>query len=156
MKWRSIDLMNNISQSNESEYDLTQTVWTKVNSINYYLYIVDSFDEMRLDTICYKIYGTTDHVDFLCFLNDIINPLNIKEGDALMYVNSEDISQYKIDPDQTLNIRSQLINLSKIKKVDKNRREFNDEKSALPPTVKSSGSNPVSFDNGTVTIRSTR
>lgn len=156
MKWRSIDLLDNRSQTNESDYDLTQTVWKKVNSVNYFLYIVDKFDEMRIDTICNKIYGTTNHVDFLLFLNDIINPLNIKEGDTIIYVNSENIFNYKVDPDEVRDIRGQLINLSKIKKVDTKRREYNDEKSALPPTVKQTNSNPVTFENGQVIIKSTR
>lgn len=148
--------MENQSQINDSDYDLTQTVWSKQNSFQYFMYVVDRFDEMRIDNISYKIYGTTDYADFLLFLNDIINPLNIKEGDMLIYVNGEDIPSYQVDPEEVRDIRGKLINLSKIKKVDKNRREFNDEKSALPPTVKAVQSESVQFENGKVIIKSSR
>ncbi len=155
MKFRSIDNLQQkgfLDENNSIPYfDLSQTVWTNVGGRNVFLYVVDRVEEMRLDTICYKIYGNTDYVDFLMFLNDIINPLNITEGQTILYVNLEDIPGFKVEADILQDTTNKLLNLSKAKRVDKAREDFLD-KPSLPPTVNTSDVNPIQFENGRVIV----
>jgi hypothetical protein len=95
MKIRSIDTLiqngNLDKEGNIPYFDLTQVTWTRLDGDDsiFLMHFVDKYDEMRLDSISYKIYGNTDYIDYLMFLNDLVNPLNIKEGDLIFYTNVE-------------------------------------------------------------------
>lgn len=51
-------------------------------------YVVPREFEMRLDRISYQLYGSTDYVEELMLINDLISPYSIKEGQILRYYNS--------------------------------------------------------------------
>jgi hypothetical protein len=47
-------------------------------------YRVTSAEEMRLDLVCDRFYGSTEYMDVLMKANNIFNPFSIKEGDFLI------------------------------------------------------------------------
>ena len=46
-------------------YDLTESTYKSRIDIKYDFYYVLQEDEMRLDLICFKLYGNTDYLDIL-------------------------------------------------------------------------------------------
>ena len=148
MRFRSIEQLDNTN----SYFNLEQTVWTIVKNRTYFMYVVDSFNNMRLDQICYDIYGSNEYMDFLMFINDIINPLNVKDGDILIYTNQEDINNFKVDPEVVDNIKNKLINLSKTTRTDKGKSNYNEKVTSLPPTVNQNPTPVITLDGTQVII----
>ena len=93
------------------------------NTIPLSIYIVPREYEMRLDRISYHIYGSSDYVEEIMVLNDIINPYSVKEGQYIyfcqidylqnLYTKDEILTQL----DQT---RISLINGTKLNKDTQN------------------------------------
>mgnify|MGYP005850636023 CR=1 FL=1 len=114
-------------------FDLFQKNIIYVNSIPLNLYIVPREFEMRLDRISYYIYGSTEYVEELMVINDIISPYSVKQGQYIFFCNINDIGRlYTSDKLMTelQNKKKELINSTK---PSKNMRSNNN----LPPTIKS-------------------
>jgi hypothetical protein len=96
-------------------------------------YIVPINREMRIDLICMDIYGNTEFIDELMFMNGIIDPYSIKMNDIIYYIDNIKTFQneYKneeenelLDKENTNNtILSKPIGLKEIY-VDKNKNEI--------------------------------
>jgi hypothetical protein len=160
MKIRSIDTLiqngNLDKEGNIPYFDLTQVTWTRLDGDDsiFLMHFVDKYDEMRLDSISYKIYGNTDYIDYLMFLNDLVNPLNIKEGDLIFYTNVESANSLMVEPQRFEETRNKLLDLSKTKRIDKNRENYLQKinSNSLPPTVSTNNQAPVQFEDGRVII----
>jgi hypothetical protein len=116
-------------------YDFTQITYKSISGPNIYSYLVDTFDEMRIDIISNKLYRSTDYIDFLLSFNSIDNPLNIKEGDTIYYCDSEDVELFRVTPDKPKELKSSLLNTNKQTKKDTNRQSYIEGDFALPPTL---------------------
>lgn len=66
-------------------YDIFEKNIRYSREINLYQYIVPIEREMRLDLISKDIYGSTDYMEELIILNNIINPYSIKAGQILNF-----------------------------------------------------------------------
>lgn len=68
-------------------YDLfyPMLVDKNLNNVKFKEYIVNDNREMRIDLICLDIYNSSDFIDELMHINDIINPYSIKKGDIIKY-----------------------------------------------------------------------
>ena len=150
------DLENIQRESQDELYDLTSLYFQyKQDVLDQFeqVYIVESYDEMRLDIVCYNIYGSTDYVDFLCDLNNISNPLNIKGGTEIIYVPDNIIASFRPERSDTKVVRDKINNARKQTKVDPNRKKYNEEKSqSLPPTVTKKDYVPVKYRDGKIRI----
>lgn len=116
---------------------------------------VEFGEDMRMDKISERLYGSTDYEEELMVLNGILLKFNIKFGDIIKYVdyktldmmheNDEDIIDKNTDAKLNKN------NVSKNTKKDKNRKE------KMSPTDKSSGVKSVNVnrDNNTIEIINT-
>lgn len=130
-------------------FNITQSVFTFQKGIPYFAHYVESFEEMRMDLVSNRLYQTTEHTAFLCRLNNIINPLNIKEGTLLIWVEEQNI-QTHTPPDDTFveEVKQTLINLNKKRRVDSKREEYNklkDSDISLPPVF-----NEIEVENITI------
>ena len=141
MDFRSLEILDEIN--GEERFDLLKPSYTLIdeNEIVIFNYVVPESFEMRIDLIANDIYDDVNKSDFLLFFNDIINPLNIKEGDTLRYVSEELVGRYEVEDNNEEEIQEIFLNEDKSKRKDPNRRKFLEEKRALPPTV-----NQRSFD----------
>ncbi len=86
---------------------------------------------MRLDRISYHIYGTTDYVEELMVVNDILNPYSIKEGQYIYYCSIENLKLLYVKDDMKTDIdenKQQLIQSQKTKKTQNSKN--------LSPTIK--------------------
>ena len=66
-------------------FDLFQKNIVNDTSLQLRIYIVPREYEMRLDRISEHIYGSSDYVEELMTLNDIINPYSVKEGQYIYF-----------------------------------------------------------------------
>ena len=149
--------LTNIKRENQDElYDLTRSSFSYNKDIldrNSNVYIVEKFDEMRLDNICRNIYGSTDYVDFLCDLNNITNPLLIKEGMEIIYVPENLIPAFRPERSNEEKVRNKINNKRKKTKIDPNRKKHQEEKSqSLPPTITKKDYNPIKYKDGKIRI----
>lgn len=96
-------------------YDLFQTTLADNYPINLAEYVVSREENMRLDLVCKNIYGDTTLIEELGFINNILNPFSIKEGDIIYYFNPEDvyILYFKDDAQKTTNAIKSLVNPAK-------------------------------------------
>lgn len=90
------------------------------NNISFEVYIVPREFEMRLDRICNYIYGTTDYVEELMTINDILNPYSVKEGQFIFFCSIESLKSLYVKDDLMPNIdyaKQELIQSQKTKKT---------------------------------------
>ena len=117
-------------------YDITQlTFQLKLDgSVVYSQYTVQPGEEMRIDLVCQSIYGNTNYVDILLDVNNIDNPLNIKEGSIITFPNSNiDLLRYS-GVDNTSDILT-LANSNKSTRKDTTRQQYVENNMSLPPTI---------------------
>jgi hypothetical protein len=136
-------------------YDLTQPVFRFESGLAIFPHIVEKEEEMRMDLISFRLYGTTDHTAFLCRLNNIVNPLNIKEGTTLVYVQENNIASFTPEEENFVEtVKQTFINLNKKRRVDTKREEFlKTENVSLPPTFNENDTDNVTLnDDGVITI----
>lgn len=138
-------------------YDFTKSVFVFNGTVQVFPHIVDATEAMRMDLISNNIYQTTDHVGFLCRINNIINPLNIKEGTVLIYCLESQIKSFRPDDDDlTVEVKQVLLNMNKAKRTDKKRDKFlksDEENVPIPPTFNNKDTRNVNLgDDGVITI----
>ena len=135
MKIADIDKLKR-NEENENLFNLTtvtfQATW---QGVNYNSYRVKKGEEMRIDLVCNSIYGNIDHVDIILSVNNISNPLNIKEGTTIIYPNIEQIEKLRPQEVAVENTQKLLANKDKSTKVDPSRQAYVEQNFNLPPTV---------------------
>jgi hypothetical protein len=120
--------------------------------INLREHIVAPEEEMRIDLVCNNIYNSIEQVDFLLDLNDIDNPLNIMEGDQILYASVTAIPEYRVKTIDNNNARAKLLNANKSSRKDDNRKKYLDESYVLPPTFVETPEAPVKISNNQIVI----
>jgi len=126
-------------------------------------YEVQKGEEMRLDLVMMSIYQDPyllKHMDVILYINDIDNPLNIREGMILYYPNQTKLDDFryyvagKINDKQvsSKNIKQSLGVFNKTTRKDENRKKFLDADYSLPPTVMRESRPPVYASNGSIVV----
>lgn len=150
MKITQLD--NILKRDNPTElYDITGVSFIYPMDLNFtiFQYIVSDFEEMRMDLVCNAIYGDTEHIDMLCSLNDIKNPLSIKEGTVILYVPSDQITNLQISDINKDYVRKVISNRRKQQKIDPKRTKYLEEQGySLPPTITKSDYRPIKHHGG--------
>jgi hypothetical protein len=143
-------LRRDTSQNNL--YDLTEPTFV-MGDIAPLSTVVLPEQEMRLDLVSNSIYGTTNYVDLLMDLNSIDNPLNVKQGDTILYISLDQLDYYRITPNTIAQQRNVLLNASKSSKVSTDRQQYIENNYQLPPTFLSSPGSPIEISSGSITIK---
>jgi hypothetical protein len=115
-------------------YDLFEIFFRIDELTNFRLYTVQRGEEMRMDLVCQSIYDNTQYVDFLCNLNKISNPLNIKFGDTMLYVDREFIERFRVKP-KTQTEQQVIAKSNRGTLQDKSRQDYIENNFSLPPNV---------------------
>ena len=117
-----------------SFYDLFEIFFKTDNDANFKLYTVQRGEEMRMDLVSQSIYNDIQYVDFLCNLNRILNPLNIKIGDGIFYVDRDAIEGFRVKPvKQTA--QQVIAKSNRGTQQDKSRQDYVENNFSLPPNV---------------------
>lgn len=110
-------------------------------------YVVQQGEDMRIDLVMESIYGddgarSFKHADILLYLNDIDNPLDIREGMILSYPPMESLDSYRFVPEEEdenrkdrVSLKQRLAVVNKTTRKDEKRKKFIDANYSLPPTV---------------------
>jgi len=134
MKIYDLDILER-EKNQEDLYDLSQVTYREISGYPVYTYVVEPYEEMRIDLISQKCYSSTEYVDFLLNFNDIDNPLNIKSGDIINYVDSSFVESYRVIPDKPKALQKQLLNPNKQTRKDNSRKLYIEDNFSLPPTL---------------------
>ena len=114
---------------NDNLYDIFKnTIVDKNISVN--TTFVQEGEEMRLDLISKRIYGTTAYVEHLMVINNIVNPWSIQAQDEIFFVDIDNIrllEQLEKDDEETSN---------KVTKLNKNTRIDPNRNKGVIPTIK--------------------
>jgi hypothetical protein len=97
-------------------------------------YRVNKGEALRMDLVSLSIYGSIEFVDFICFINSISNPLNIKEGQSIIYVDKSQIDDFKVTPPEQ-QITQTTGRPNRGNRPDPSRQEFLDNNLSLPPNL---------------------
>jgi hypothetical protein len=141
------------------KWDLSTPMINK-NEFSLKSYVVQKKEDMRIDLVMKSIYeDDTDsfkNIDVILYINNIDNPLNIREGMVLYYPEMDDLDSYRFNEEEVVvdkkSIKQQLGVLNKTTRVDEKRKKFLDADYSLPPVVKSESSPSVTVDAGNIKI----
>ena len=134
MKIFDLDILERDPNQDEL-YDLSQVTYKEVSGYPLYVHIVEPHEEMRIDLISQRCYSSTEYVDFLLSFNDIDNPLNIKEGDIINYIDTDYVDFYRVTPEKPKVLQKRLLNPNKQTRKDGNRQVYVEDNFSLPPTL---------------------
>jgi hypothetical protein len=155
--------MNNIKSLEKTEFQngkwLLDTPGIMKNEYSLQTYVVQKQEDMRIDLVMRSIYEGIDNfsdVDVLLYINNIDNPLNIREGMVLYYPREEEFDIYRFNEESIVvnkkSVKQQLGVLNKTTRVDEKRKKFLDADYSLPPVVKSESRPSVTIDSGSIKI----
>lgn len=148
-------------------YDLFTVTFLYNTSIILSDYTVTVDDEMRIDLILSNMYNFDfvnldsylGDIDVILFINNIDNPLNIKEGMVLKYPTTHsDIDQFRYVLPSDMNNTSVTQQLAtpntpnKTTRVDKTRQTYIENDYSLSPVVLDTPREPVRITNGRFSI----
>jgi hypothetical protein len=128
--------------------DIVDPILGSDDTLSYYPYVVGQEEGMRIDQVCYNIYGNFNYIDEILTINNIINPWSIRGGDIIYFLDEGDLESLQLSPkiDQTA-IINKLINPNKDTQKDPNRDPNSvTTGNGLPPTIKTKGSDDVTID----------
>ena len=122
-------------------------------------YTVQRGEDMRIDLVMKSIYDDIYNfkdIDILLYINNIDNPLNIREGMILYYPEEEDFDNYRFYQEEVVvnnkSVKEKLGVLNKTTRVDEKRKKFIDSDYSLPPVVKQQSKPSVTFDSENIKI----
>ena len=155
--------MNIISISSarygNGKWDLSVPGINGINGSEVYSYTVQKDEDMRIDLVMKSIYEDSyslSDIDIILYINDIDNPLNIREGMVLYYPGLESLENYRFSEDEIIvdnkSVKQKLGVLNKTTRVDEKRKKFIDADYSLPPVVKQQSKPSVTYDSDNIKI----
>lgn len=109
--------------------------------------IVQEEEEMRLDKVCVRLYGTRNYIEELMQINDIINIWNVKKNDIIYYTPFNNLSVYK-------RLEKEIDKaIAEISKEGKNTRVDPKRETGVPPTIRPIGLKTLTIDHKTKKIK---
>ena len=133
-------------------YSFFDPTFKIINGYQLYEHIVTPEQEMRIDLISQALYKDVDHCDFLLNFNDIDNPLNIMQGDTLLYADISTIPEFHLTITDNTNARATLLNANKSTRIDNNRKKYIEQNYSLPPTFLETPQKAVRIENDQIVI----
>jgi hypothetical protein len=158
MKIYDLDNVRRVKQKLDKElgqqyfFDLTQSTFLSRTDVDLNYWVVQPDEDMRIDIICYKIYGTTEFIDILLNINKIDNPLNIKNGDFIRYPGINDIILFRVEEEAQKQTVQKLLNRNKATRKDDSRNKYIEQNYSLPPTILPTPTNAVNISGPDIII----
>ena len=147
-------------------YDLFTPTFISNPNIQLNQYIVTKDDEMRIDLVFANMYSIEnsdlesylEDIDVILYINNIDNPLNIKEGMVLDYPIIGELDDYRYLPPTTLSNNSITKQLgtpntpNKTTRRDESRQNYIENDYSLSPVVLDTPREPVRIIDGRFSI----
>ena len=122
-------------------------------------YTVQRGEDMRIDLVMKSIYDDIYNfkdIDILLYINNIDNPLNIREGMILYYPESSAFEGYRFYEEVSAavkkSVKQSLGVLNKTTRVDEKRKKFLDSDYSLPPVVLQESRPSVTIDDNKIKV----
>jgi len=122
-------------------------------------YTVQRGEDMRIDLVMKSIYEDIYNfkdIDILLYINNIDNPLNIREGMILYYPESSAFEGYRFYEEVSAatkkSVKQSLGVLNKTTRVDEKRKKFLDSDYSLPPVVLQESRPSVTMDDNKIKV----
>jgi hypothetical protein len=152
----NITSIDNLKKANDF-YDLTSLSFIYKNNIDLFGYHVQYGEEMRIDLVMQSIDINLSDLDIILYINNIDNPLNIKEGMLIMYPDASNIEEFRLSMDSASansnEIKEQLIpRPNKTTRKDPKRQKYVEERYSLPPVVMDTPKSSVRIEDGNIII----
>ena len=135
----SFTLENLKIDQDENLYNIFRQTYIDSNKIILHKTFVKTNENMRLDIISERLYGTFTYIEELMQLNNIINVWNIKEGDVILYCPTNNFEKLKALEKELDAVIANIATPNKDTRIDENRNKN------VPPTIK-----PKSLQNLTL------
>ena len=132
-------------------YDLFDITFKYQGNFPLEEYVVEKDEEMRIDLISFKLYGNVDQVGFLLNLNEISNPLNIKENDIIKWCSLDSIDALKESPTDK-QLAPTISGTNKSTRKDPNREKFVENDFELPPNLLEKPQSSINIIGNTLVI----
>jgi len=147
-------------------YDLFTPTFISNPNIKLNQYSVTKDDEMRIDLVFANMYSIEysdlasylEDIDVILYINNITNPLNIKEGMILDYPVLGELEDYRYLPPTTLSNNSITKQLgtpntpNKTTRRDESRQNYIENDYSLSPVVLDTPREPVRIIDGRFSI----
>ena len=113
---------DNLKMDDTGHYNLFDKTMINIPA-TYQSFLVTEEFQGRLDLVCRFIHGSTDYLEELMTINNIINPYSIKINDFIYYFSSASNYQilYQSDPDINDNNKNKILLMNKNKTTKKDR-----------------------------------
>jgi len=155
MNVKSID----VARYGNGKWDLSVPGIRAINGSAVSSYVVQKDEDMRIDLVMKSMYDDNyilSDIDIILYINDIDNPLNIREGMVLYYPSSESLDNFRFYEEEVVvnnkSVKEKLGVLNKTTRIDEKRKKFIDSDYSLPPVVKQKSSPSVTFDSENIKI----
>lgn len=124
-----LKLKNTIKKGEEEIIDFSEpTYMPDINSPNYNIQRIvrlDSDYEFRPDLVSLAFYGNTDKWDMLLKINEISDPLSLREDDLFISLVEEELDEFIVTPEKEESFKGgENIDSKKVSKKDKSRLEI--------------------------------
>lgn len=147
-------------------YNLFTPTFIFNNTIALNQYTISKDEEMRIDLVFSNMYSIEmsmmsnyyQDIDVILYINNIDNPLNIKEGMVLDYPSIDDIYRFRYVATTTINDNSITKKLgtpntpNKTTRRDTARQDYIENDYSLSPVVLDTPREPVRIENGRFSI----
>lgn len=122
-------------------YDIFEKNIIYSRDINLFKYIIPKEHDMRLDLISKEIYGSSDYIEELMLINNIMSPYSVKEGQEIYFCPYEQLNVLYTKDDMLENndIRENILKAAQPK-----RRATGDN--LLPTNIKPKNIKQVTID----------
>ena len=155
----SIKSIDDVNYEN-GKWDLSVPGIRGINGSEVSSYVVQKDEDMRIDLVMKSIYDESGYnlsnIDIILYINDIDNPLNIREGMILYYPEIENLDNYRFYQEEVVvnnkSVKEKLGVLNKTTRVDEKRKKFIEADYSLPPVVKQQSKPSVTFDSENIKI----
>jgi hypothetical protein len=160
-------LQEGVKRNNETGlYNLFTPTFIYNPSIALEQYTITKDEEMRIDLVFSKMYSIEmsvmsnylQDIDVILYINNIDNPLNIKEGMILDYPIISELQEYRYSPSDTLVDNSITRQLgipnrpNKTTRRDTSRQNYIENDYSLSPVVLDTPREPVRIVDGRFSI----
>jgi hypothetical protein len=156
-----IGCLENTKWSKKENRFLLEEPSFRYSPSDFKVYTVQKGEDMRIDLVMQSIYDdpySFEHIDVILHINDIDNPLNIREGQEILYLDINSLDSYRYYPTESdrtkynKSVQKALAVPSKSTRKDDNRKKFIEGNYSLPPTVLKESRPPVRIDSNNIIV----
>jgi hypothetical protein len=156
----NIKSLEKLTKNKDGSFDVYTKVVSDTITGPVFEFKCDKKHAMRIDLVCYDIYGNTRYIDILTNINSIINPLTINEGDIIYFMDDNEMEDARTSETAINAVLNAIQNANnkgtkkdKARVDDLNKRKNVEEKKKLPPHILINPTDTEEYQEGKVILK---